>query len=458
MGMALARKLYYSGKLLLLVLMIVGELIWLPDPLRFGGGTYWIDAIDYAIYVLALVPILWLAGGFIRLWADKRGGARVLLCLLVLVNLCSAILLVTIPKTITYSGGALALSWLLVLADLGVQERQRRKVPRRTLWTFGLSLALLAMLFWPTNYLVTYPGLTLPMNRYAKAGGGETHGQITGVLVFERPAFPIDWVYAKLFKDYSFEIENLGMSISEYNQEVRTEKEDANAAGSAIAFQKVGLGRGITPQGVRITAILKDSQANEVLRPGDVIVSLGGKGIRTVEELSVQMKGVQPGQPVSLTVQRDGASHELSVKTRPSGDDPNRASIGILIANQLHYDIPDTVQYHDYFLHEGGPSHGAMLALTLIDQLTPCGVTYGRHVAGTGTIEPDGSVGAVGGLEQKAYTISRTDADVFFVPESNEADARKGAPALNIVPVRTLDDILNWLKAHPQPGYEAACR
>ncbi|RTE05739.1 hypothetical protein, partial [Paenibacillus whitsoniae] len=143
--MALARKLYYSGMLLLLVLMVVGELIWLPDPLRFGGGIYWIDAIDYAIYVLALVPMFWLAGGLSRLWADKRGGARVLLSLLVLVNLCSAILLVTIPKTITYSGGALALSWLLVLVDLGVQERQRCKVPRRTLWTFGLSLALFCL-------------------------------------------------------------------------------------------------------------------------------------------------------------------------------------------------------------------------------------------------------------------------------------------------------------------------
>ena len=145
----------------------------------------------------------------------------------------------------------------------------------------------------------------------------------------------------------------------------------------------------------------------------------------------------------------------MTVATRASADDPARASIGIMIANELRYDIPDLVTYHNYLLHEGGPSHGAILALTLIDQLTPCGVTNGHHVAGTGTIEPDGSVGPVGGLVQKAYTVSRTNADVFFVPASNEADARKGAGDLRIVPVRTLDDILNWLKTNPKTGTPA---
>ncbi|MNR44996.1 hypothetical protein D3C85_1638050 [compost metagenome] len=53
---------------------------------------------------------------------------------------------------------------------------------------------------------------------------------------------------------------------------------------------------------------------------------------------------------------------------------------------------------------------------------------------------------------QKAYTVSRTNADVFFVPVANEADARKGAGDLRIVPVRTLDDMLNWLKENPEAG------
>jgi PDZ domain-containing protein len=87
-----------------------------------------------------------------------------------------------------------------------------------------------------------------------------------------------------------------------------------------------------------------------------------------------------------------------------------------------------------------------------MDELTPGGVTYGNRVAGTGTIDANGNVGVIGGIEQKAYAVARAGADVFFVPAEQEADARKGAPNLNIVPVRTLDDMLNWLKAHPKPN------
>jgi len=68
-------------------------------------------------------------------------------------------------------------------------------------------------------------------------------------------------------------------------------------------------------------------------------------------------------------------------------------------------------------------------------------------VAGTGTIGPGGVIGQVGGVRQKAYAVSRTGADVFFVPAGQEDEARLGAPDLTIVPAATLDDVLNWLKS-----------
>lgn len=454
--MALWHKLYYAGIGLIFLLIIIGELVWLPDPLRWGTRFYWIDLLDLLIYVLALAPVLWMIAALLHLKSTRSRGLQIFLGLISVICLASTVIVITIPKKLAFSAPAMILSLLLIATDIVLNERKKRRVPRQSLIIFGVTIGLLLVMLWPTNYLVTYPGITLNMNRYAKAEGGTVHGDISGVLIFERPAFPIDWVYAKLFKDYSFEIENLGMSLGAYNQEVRTEKADANAAGSAIALQKVGLGKGITSHGVRITAVLQNTKASEVLQPSDIIIALNGQSITMNQELSERMQLIKPGETIRLTVLRNNAKDDLNVPTRANEEDPTRASIGIMIANELQYDIPKLVTYHSYLLHEGGPSHGAMLALTLIDQLTPCGVTYGHHVAGTGTIEPDGSVGAVGGLVQKAYTISRTNADVFFVPVENEADARKGAPDLNIVPVRTLNDILNWLKANPKQG-AAAC-
>ncbi|UKS29170.1 PDZ domain-containing protein [Paenibacillus sp. HWE-109] len=451
------QRLYYGGMVLTLLLAILGELIWLPDPLRIGIGLYWIDLIDTLIYVLALVPCLWLIGALLHLTAVEGRWSQVRCLAIGLTSLVSVVTLITIPKKIEYSATIFVITLVLVFVDLVCNERVRRRLPIRNLLVGGASLCLLFVLFYPTKYLVTYPGLTLNMNRYAQAASGQSHGDITGVLIFERPAFPIDWLYAKLFPKYSFEVEDLGMSLGEYNLEVRTMKADANAAGSAIAYEKVGKGQGITSHGVRVTAIVKDSSVTGILLLGDVIVQVNGHAVAMISELTDVMKQTKPGDQASVQVLRNGQTTQLSLETRANPDDPSRAAFGIQVANEIQYDIPEIVTYHNYLLHEGGPSHGAMLALTLIDQLTPCGVTYGHHVAGTGTIEPDGSVGAVGGLEQKAYTISRTDADVFFVPASNEEEARKGAPSLRIVPVKTLDDMLNWLKNNPVPPNRAAC-
>jgi len=54
----------------------------------------------------------------------------------------------------------------------------------------------------------------------------------------------------------------------------------------------------------------------------------------------------------------------------------------------------------------------------------------------------------VGGIAQKAYAVSRTTADVFFVPQEGLLEATTGAPELNIVPVTSLHDILSWISEH----------
>ena len=50
----------------------------------------------------------------------------------------------------------------------------------------------------------------------------------------------------------------------------------------------------------------------------------------------------------------------------------------------------------------GGPSAGMMYALGLIDKLTPESETGGRTIAGTGTIDAEGNVGAIGGVPEDA--------------------------------------------------------
>ncbi|MFF4169951.1 S16 family serine protease [Streptomyces sp. NPDC001744] len=100
----------------------------------------------------------------------------------------------------------------------------------------------------------------------------------------------------------------------------------------------------------------------------------------------------------------------------------------------------------------GGPSAGLLFSLGIVDKLDGNGaggdLTGGRTVAGTGTIAPDGKVGAVGGVSLKTQAAARDGATVFLVPKAECSDAEAELPkGLRLVPVTALDDAVASLRA-----------
>ncbi|OBZ12981.1 PDZ domain-containing protein [Bacillus sp. FJAT-26390] len=472
-------RYYLFGLALALACLVAAELIWLPAPLRTGGGMQWIEMIDRLFNVLALVPLSWAFGALLGAWQQRRRmGFFLLLQLLRIIiaglGIIGAAFVLFAPEKLfqllLIIGAAAPLVFEDMLLSEGLERvraaklvsleeaegrhsivgRRLRWLPKRGAAALLATIVLLLVLLCPTGYRVTYPGMTLNMNRYAHVEGGKEVGTINGVLVFDRPAVPADWLYARLLPLYSFEkIPADEPPLTESYAQVVHMKTDANSLAAAIAMQKAGVGKGITADGVRVIAVVKDSPADKRLQAGDIIDKLNGQAVRSIIDMTDYMgKAVKPGDSVAVTLRRGKEAAEVEVKTKASEDDPKRSVFGISVQTELLLDTPRSIGYKRFMAHIGGPSHGAMLTLALIDQLTPGGVTNGNQVAGTGTIEPDGSVGLIGGIKQKAYAISRTDADVFFVPEEQEAEARSGAPDLNIVPVKTIDDVLAWLAQH----------
>jgi PDZ domain-containing protein len=89
-----------------------------------------------------------------------------------------------------------------------------------------------------------------------------------------------------------------------------------------------------------------------------------------------------------------------------------------------------------------------MFALGIIEVLTPEDLTGGRHVAGTGTIDDDGTVGKIGGIQMKILGAKKAGATVFLVPADNCREAASGAPkGIQLVKVKTLADAVNALTA-----------
>jgi len=93
-----------------------------------------------------------------------------------------------------------------------------------------------------------------------------------------------------------------------------------------------------------------------------------------------------------------------------------------------------------------GPSAGLAYALELLDLLTPGELTGGSSVAATGELLTDGTVGAIGGVAQKAVTVRRAGIKVFIVPKANEAEARAHAGKnLQVLGVATFGEALKAL-------------
>ncbi|MFG2477101.1 S16 family serine protease [Streptomyces fagopyri] len=98
----------------------------------------------------------------------------------------------------------------------------------------------------------------------------------------------------------------------------------------------------------------------------------------------------------------------------------------------------------------GGPSAGLLFTLGIIDKLDGDGsggdLTGGRTVAGTGTIDADGKVGAVGGVALKTQAARRDGATVFLVPRAECSDAKAELPkGLRLVAVTTLKGAVDAL-------------
>ncbi|MBI3430106.1 MAG: hypothetical protein HY050_08665 [Actinobacteria bacterium] len=94
----------------------------------------------------------------------------------------------------------------------------------------------------------------------------------------------------------------------------------------------------------------------------------------------------------------------------------------------------------------GGPSGGLVFALGIVEKLTPEDFLAGRTVAGTGTIDGAGVIGAIGGIDEKIVAAKRAGATVFLAPAENCTDVTRVPPGIEVYSVSTLKEAISVLK------------
>ncbi len=228
-------------------------------------------------------------------------------------------------------------------------------------------------------------------------------------------------------------------SSKEVEQQAATDMADSQEFAKVAALRHLGYQVG---EQVKVDALAVDSPADGVLEPGDVIVKVDSTPVATPDELRAAIGKHLPGQVVALSITRGGKAMDVKVTTQPASGEATRPVIGITVGTA--YTFPFTIDID--LRNVGGPSAGLMFTLGIIDKLTQDNLTGGRTIAGTGTIDAAGTVGPIGGIQQKLAGARASGATVFFVPAANCSDAVKAKPkGLQLVKVSTLDDALNAL-------------
>ncbi len=121
-------------------------------------------------------------------------------------------------------------------------------------------------------------------------------------------------------------------------------------------------------------------------------------------------------------------------------------SVVLGVGVRMDYEFPIDVELQ--LDNVGGPSAGMMFALGIIDKLTPGAMTGGEIVAGTGTIDSAGEVGAIGGIRQKLWGAEDAGADWFLAPASNCDEVTGHVPdGLSVFAVSTLDEARTIVEA-----------
>jgi PDZ domain-containing protein len=320
-----------------------------------------------------------------------------------------------------------------------------------------LPLAAVTFGLIPLNEGLEAPGFTASVEPMVQLPPQYRHSS-TGSLILTTviPQAPIlagEWAYAHLDRSIRLEPQTQIVPSNETAQSVSLEDyqmlQDSETTAVVVGLRLAGYPVAVNNDGVSIVSILPSSPAASVLQLDDVITGVNNNPVISPADLTEQLESVTPGSTLNLTIERHGQIMDVSVPTMEPLEAGGPARIGISIVQ--HYSgvsLPFPIEIVPQKV-TGGPSAGLMFTLGVYDLVTSQDLTGGRKIAGTGTIDLEGNVGPIGGVQQKVVAAERAGAEYFLSPTENYPDALAVATRITVIEVATAQDAINFLRSLP---------
>ncbi|KRK49496.1 PDZ domain-containing protein [Secundilactobacillus kimchicus] len=344
----------------------------------------------------------------------------------------------------------------------------KRKSVRIGVSILAVSFVLWAFL-WPLSDYIESPGSADNLSAFVKIKNHPDRKKgafmITSVRLAQ--ARPVSYLLAKVLPYHTIEDEQSvtgGQSGATYMRMQTFYMQSAINEAKAVAAKAAGAKVDKKYLGIYVMAMQKQSKFNGRLKVGDTITKVDGHHFKNAFGFQRYIRAKKVGDKLRVNYQRGTKSGQVAAPLiRLSAT--KKAGIGISLTDNVKVTTQPQISVDPGQI--GGPSGGLMFSLQIYSQLTGQDIRHGRKIAGTGTINPDGSVGEIGGIDKKIVAANKAGATIFFAPyvkptkallaleEEHQTNyqlaketAKKVAPKMKVVPVKTFKEALQYLKTH----------
>lgn len=341
------------------------------------------------------------------------------------------------------------------------------KVPiKKILAVLGI-LAVLAFMLFPMPYYVEVPGETIDLKEIITVDGkkDEKKGSFSLTSVGLRRATPLLALKAKFtpFEEIVSEASLKGGTTDEEYLQIQ-KYYMASSQNNAIqeALKLAGKPYKMKFEGVYVLGVDEQSNFKDSISMGDTVTKVDGQAFDSSEEFIKYVKSQKVGQDMTVSYVHDGETKETTEKLIRLDAD-KKPGIGIVLTDDSKIEAPVDVKIDTGKI--GGPSAGLMFTLEIYEQISGQDLRKGRSIAGTGTIDSEGNVGRIGGIDKKVASASKSGVEIFFAPDDNiDEEVRKADPKIKsnyeeavaaakkldtkmkIVPVKNVQDAINYLE------------
>ena len=317
--------------------------------------------------------------------------------------------------------------------------------------TIFIMVVLYIILMYPLNYYIIVGGGTSDISSRIKVDNKyESKGSFNISYVTELEGNILTYGLSYIIPKWEREsVDDYKYSKKENVKDIefRSKLDLLKSNGNATYWAYKLANKEVKIESNRLYIIITFDGYDTPLKVGDEILSVDGNYYETISELREYIQKKKENDEVTMRIKRKNKEQEIKIKIYKYED---KLILGVALECVKEYNTNPEIKIK-FKRSESGPSGGLITTLEAYNQLTKKDLTKGKKITGTGTIEEDGSIGQIGGVEYKLLGAAHDKSDIFIVPDGqNYKDALKYKKKKNlkikIIKVKTIEDAINKLE------------